>query len=33
MPTGHMTSLNMQNMTNVPCGCSIVPSQIKLLAL
>ncbi len=33
MPTGHMTSMNMQNMTNCPCGISVVPSQIKLLAL
>jgi hypothetical protein len=33
MPTGHMTSLNMQNLTNVPCGCSIAPCQVKLLAI
>ena len=33
MPTGRMTSLNMQNLTNVPGGCSIVPSQVKLLAV
>ena len=32
MPTGHMTSLYMQNLSNVPGGGSIVPSQIKLLA-
>jgi hypothetical protein len=32
MPAARMTSLTMQNMTNVPMGCNIVPSQVSLMA-